>query len=166
MQTNISTERLSLRVVTTEDHEFICELVNTKGWLEFIGDRNVHSEDDAIKYIQKLNDNQNLTYWVVKIKETDKPIGIISFLKRDYLEHFDIGFAFLPEYNGYGYAYEAAKEVLSIVSKYPEYSTILATTIPSNEKSIRLLTKLGLRFEKELEVATEKLSCVFQCPMN
>ena len=82
---------------------------------------------------------------------------MISFLKRDYLENFDIGFAFLPEFAGLGYAYEAAKEILSIVSTYPAYHTVLATTIPHNLRSIKLLIKLGLYFEKELEVGNQKL---------
>jgi RimJ/RimL family protein N-acetyltransferase len=160
MQNIIITERLTLNVLTTDDYEFIMAILNTKGWIEFIGDRNIHSKDDAIAYIQRINDTQNLTYWVVKLTDTNTPIGIISFIKRKYLEHFDIGFAFLPEFNGHGYASEAAKEVLSIAGKYPEYATILATTIPHNLQSIKLLTKLGLHFEKEIEVDNEKL-CLY-----
>ena len=93
----------------------------------------------------------------MRLKDTPTPLGIISFLKRHYLEHFDIGFAFLPEYNGCGYAYEAAEKVLSIASQQAEYSTILATTIPQNIASIKLLNKLGLHFEREIEVANDIL---------
>jgi RimJ/RimL family protein N-acetyltransferase len=100
---------------------------------------------------------QNLYYWVVCLKDNLAPIGIITFMKRTYLDHFDIGFAFLPQYNGKGYAYEAAKEVLSIVSEMPEHSIVLATTLPDNISSIRLLTKLGLCFVREIEVGSEKL---------
>ena len=157
MQNNLSTERLSLAILTLDDHEFISRLVNSKGWIEFIGDRNVHSKEDAIAYINKILGTENLFYWVVRQKTTGIPIGIISFLKRAYLDHFDIGFAFLPEYFGNGYALEAAKEVLSVVSLNPIYNPILATTIPDNTKSIKLLNKLGLHFQKEIEVGNERL---------
>jgi len=157
MQNRISTERLCLQLLTLDDHDFILRLLNTNGWIEFIGDRGVHSKDDAITYINKIIGTENLFYWIVRIKDDNTPIGIISFLKRAYLEHFDIGFAFLPAYNGNGYAYEASKEVLAIVSKNPGYSPVLATTIPQNINSIKLLTKLGLHFEKEIEVEGEKL---------
>jgi len=157
MQNIIYTERLTLNILTADDYEFIMAIVNTKGWIEFIGDRNVHSKDDALAYIQKINNTKNLTYWVVRITDTNLPVGIISFIKRKYLDHFDIGFAFLPEFSGKGYAYEAAKEVLSIAGRHPEYSSVLATTIPHNTKSIKLLTKLGLHFDKEIEVDKEKL---------
>ena len=157
MNTTITTERLILNTIAVSDSDFMFALLNSKGWLEFIGDRKVHSGEDAIEYIKKIQKTKDLTYWVVRLKSDDTPIGIISFLKRSYLENFDIGFAFLPEFFGRGFAYEAAKEVLSIVSKQPEYATILATTIPGNINSIRLLNKLGLYFEKEIEVENEKL---------
>ena len=98
MFTKISTERLSLDLLAPADAEFMQELLNTKGWLQFIGDRNIHSKEDAIKYINKINTTPNFYYWTVRLTDTHEPIGIISFIKRDYLEHFDIGFAFLPQY--------------------------------------------------------------------
>jgi ribosomal-protein-alanine N-acetyltransferase len=157
MQNTISTKRLNLNLLTLDDRDFIIKLVNSKGWLEFIGDRNVHSTEDAIAYISKIVNTQNVFYWVVRLKDKNTPIGIISFLKRAYLKNFDIGFAFLPEYNGNGYAYEAAKEILSMVSKVPGYYPVLATTVPQNVHSIKLLVKLGLHFEKEIEVEKQVL---------
>ncbi len=157
MKTKIITQRLILSPITEDDYSFMFVLVNTKGWLEFIGDRKVHSSEDSIKYIQKIQKTKDLTYWVVRIKDSNASIGIISFLKRSYLENFDIGFAFLPEFYGYGYAYEAAKEVLAVVSKQPEHAKVLATTIPENTNSIKLLTKLGFHLEKEIEIQNEKL---------
>lgn len=150
MQFRFSTERLLLEPITTGDHAFVAELVNTKGWLEFIGDRQVHSEEEAIRYIKKILNTPDLYYWVVRLKESNIPVGILSFLKRGYLDHFDIGFAFLPAYNGQGYAHEAAKEVLAVVSQDSKYTTILAVTLPHNHSSIKLLVKLGLHFEKEI----------------
>ena len=48
----LATDRLTLRPFTNADAGFIVELVNTPGWLEFIGDRNIHTEEDAINYLQ------------------------------------------------------------------------------------------------------------------
>ena len=157
MQPTIITSRLNLNIVTEADYDFMMAIVNSKGWLEFIGDRNVHCKEDAIAYIKRILTTANLNYWVVTIKETNLPIGIISFIKRTYLDHFDIGFAFLPQFNGYGYAYEAAKEVLLIATQYPQYDTISATTLPKNVKSITLLNKLGLQFYKAIKVDTDTL---------
>lgn len=157
MKNKLITQRLLLDIITTEDFEFLQKLVNTKGWLEFIGDRKIHSKEDAITYINKINSTPNFSYWVVRTKAEHMPVGIISFLKRNYLDHYDIGFAFLPEFNGLGYAYEAAKEVLNAAHENPDYSPVLATTLPHNTSSIKLLNKLGLEFEKEIQVGKEKL---------
>jgi len=157
MQSLFSTERLLLNLLKEDEHAFISELVNSKGWIEFIGDRNVHSEEDAINYIRKIRNTPDLHYWVVRLKDGNTPIGIISFLKRAYLDHFDIGFAFLPGYQGQGYAREAAGAVLDHVRQLPGYSTVLATTLPENIRSIQLLNKLGLYFEKEIQVEGDML---------
>jgi RimJ/RimL family protein N-acetyltransferase len=157
MQKYITTDRLLLRFIAMEDTEFIISLVNTEGWLTFIGDRNVHTQSEARAYIEKLLNTEDLFYWVVSLKEHNIPIGIVSFLKRAYLEHFDIGFALLPDFYGHGYAYEATREVLSMVSKNPIYRTVLATVLPHNTKSINLLKKLGLHFDKEINYENSKL---------
>ena len=158
MQNSISTDRLFLNILTIEDSEFIIQLVNSKGWLEFIGDRHVHTKEESIAYIQKILSTENIYYWVVRIKDGNIPVGIVTFIKRDWLENFDIGFAFLAEYTGCGYAYESSKEVLKlVVITNPEYHPVLATTTPNNVQSIKHLKKLGLYFEKEIEAGGEKL---------
>ena len=157
METLITTDRLLIEPLALTYNTFILELVNSNGWLEFIGDRNVHSEDEALAYIQKIKDNPNITYWVARLKETNTPTGVITLIKRDYLEHHDIGFAFLPVVANKGYAYEAAKAVLSEIIKNAAHSHILATTMAANSSSIRLLEKLGLQFNKEIEVENKKL---------
>lgn len=151
------TERLLLKTVDAGDADFIQALVNTDGWLRFIGDRNIRSRADALQYIDRLLGAENLRYWVVRTKESGMPVGIVSFLKRDYLEHFDIGFAFLPLFFGKGYAFEATGTVLNIVTQYPAYQTVLATTMPSNEASIRLLEKLKFHLKDQLEHNGETL---------
>ena len=99
MKDSFTTERLRLGFIHPEDHAFVLELVNTKGWLQFIGDRHVHSKEEAIAYINRILSTQDLFYWVARTKTENIPVGIISFLKRSYLDHFDIGFAFLPSYS-------------------------------------------------------------------
>ena len=165
IQNSILTDRLNLKKLRVDDHDFILSLVNTKGWIENIGDRNIHSETEAIEYINKILWTENFIYWVVRIKDDHTPIGIISLIKRNYLENFDIGFAFLPAYNNYGYAYEAAKAVLLMISKLPEFKIVLATTIFSNKSSIKFLTKIGFRYEKENETENEKMHIYTNAPL-
>lgn len=150
MQDHFSTQRLLLDLVTESDHAFILAIVNSEGWLRFIGDRNIHSTEESIAYIKRIKDTPDFFYWIVRLKDSHTPIGIISFLKRSYLDHFDIGFALLPDFVGFGYAHEAAEAVLSAAKT--QYAPILATVVPQNSSSIRLLTKLGFHFDKEINL--------------
>jgi len=45
------TKRLLLREFSTDDAEFIIKLVNTPGWLQYIGDKNIKSIEEAEYYL-------------------------------------------------------------------------------------------------------------------
>ena len=157
LPTSTTTQRLSIERLALHNNKFIRELVNTEGWIQFIGNRSIYSDMNATTYIQKIIDNPNLNYWVVQLKDTKTEIGLITFIKRDYLDHHDIGFAFLPNFQHHGYAYEASHAILDSILAKDNCTHVLATTIPENTKSIALLKKLGLSFEKEIEPNNVKL---------
>ncbi|HEX8332352.1 MAG TPA: GNAT family N-acetyltransferase [Segetibacter sp.] len=157
VQSFITTARLIIKPLGLSDDNFILELVNTEGWIKFIGNRNITSQAEASAYIQRILENEKVAYWVVHLTENGDKIGIVTFIKRDYLEHHDIGFAFLPAFCKKGYAYEATSAVLNQLIRDHNLSHIFATTVPENITSARLLNKIGLVFEKEIEVEKEKL---------
>lgn len=148
----LETERLRLREFTLNDTEFIIELLNSPGWLQFIGDRNVKTEEQARTYIDNgpLNSYRLNGYglWLVEIIEDRKPIGMCGIINREYLDNPDIGFAFLPKYQGQGYAFEVVSATMDYAKQHLQILKMEAITIAENEKSIRLLEKIGLRFSK------------------
>jgi ribosomal-protein-alanine N-acetyltransferase len=151
----METFRLLLFKLSAADAAFMFELLNTPLWIKFIGDRNIKTIADAEAYIQKVNDNPTADYWVVKLKDQQTTLGVVTFMKRDYLDHYDIGFAFLPAYNKQGYAYEASKRLLEEVN--PHHQQIVATVLKENKSSIQLIEKLGLQLDKEIVVNNEAL---------
>ena len=157
MQDNYKTERLELNKLSPDDVDFIFELVNTPGWLKFIGDRNVRTKEDAAGYIQKILGLPGIHYRVVKLAAEQVPVGVVTFIQRDYLEHPDIGFAFLPQYAKQGYAFEASREVLHDLCSADKNPVVLATTIKDNTASIQLLTKLGFGFRNEIRIGADTL---------
>ena len=157
MQKTYNTNRLRLTPIQWKDAGFIFELMNTEGWIKFIGDRNIKSIEDAQEYIRKTLGDPNIRYWLVKTQKEKQSIGLISFVKRDYLDHFDLGFAFLPAFQHKGYAFEAAGEVLRDQLKEVSHKTILATARPENLPSLNLLKKLGFHFLKKMEHDHKKL---------
>ena len=146
------TPRLLLRELTAEDAPFIFKLVNEPAWLQFIGDKGVRTIEDAVQYILngpvKSYTANGFGLWLVQLKEGSIPIGMCGLIKRDALEHVDIGFAFLAVHNGRGYGFEAATAVLDYAKNKIGLPHILAITNQDNVRSIRLLEKLGLTFER------------------
>ena len=162
MQKTYTTERLKLDRLNLNDAAFIFELLNTEGWIKFIGDRNIRSIEDSEKYIEKTIRNPDIIYWVVKTIDEKDSMGIISFVKRENLELRDIGFAFLPIFSKRGYAFEAAETVLKDLLHDPDSQVILATTKAENINSIKLIEKLGFQFDKAIENGDTKslLYCI------
>jgi RimJ/RimL family protein N-acetyltransferase len=156
MNVSIETERLNIRPLRIEDADFIIQLLNTKGWLQFIGDRNVKDAQSANEYIQRILSNNKFFYNVFEIKETNTPIGIVTFLYRENYDSPDIGFAMLSQYEKRGYAFEATKKYLVKLIEN-NICKIIAITKPENKNSIRLLIKLGLHFEKTFLENNEEL---------
>ena len=95
--------------------------------------------------------------WTVELKDGGTPIGICGFVKRDTLPDADIGFAFLPQFAGRGYALEAAVGVMDYGRDVLHLPRVLAITTQDNESSGRLLGKLGFEFERLIEQNGEEL---------
>jgi RimJ/RimL family protein N-acetyltransferase len=150
MYRQIETERLLIRPIKTSDKSFILDLLNTQGWLQFIGDRKVKDEIDAEKYIQNILDNNNFFYSVFELRNVNKPVGIITFLYRDNQKFPYIGFAILPEFDKKGYAIEATKKYLEEIATEKKVNKVIAITLPDNIKSIKLIERLGLKYEDEI----------------
>lgn len=146
----LETERLRLREFTLADTDLVLRLLNSPGWLEFIGDRNVKSETQAIEYLKngpfKSYQAYGYGFWLVEKKEDEQAIGACGLLNRENLDSPDIGYAFLPAYSGCGYACETATRVLDYAFETLMIPKIYGICKPHNMNSIRLLEKLDLTF--------------------
>lgn len=155
----LETERLILRLVEESDAEFILDLLNQPSFIEFIGDRGVRSVGEARGYIAsrftKSQEENGYSLYVVELKDGSTPIGICGFVKRDTLPDPDIGFAFLPQYCGKGYAVESAQGVMEYGSNVLNFDRVLAITTQGNESSGKLLEKAGFTFERLIEMPTD-----------
>ncbi len=172
----VETERVVLREMTAEDAEFVLDLLNQPSFIKYIGDRKVRSPEAARDFIENryrasYRDHGFGLYTVELREEAEKPksnsetenrrpktkIGICGFVKRDYLPAPDIGFAFLPAFEGKGYAFEAASAAMTYGREALGFTRVLAITTLDNHSSGRLLGRLGFRYDGEIENENEKL---------
>lgn len=152
----IETERLGLRWLTDTDDEFILDLLNQPSWLKYIGDRGVRNIEDARAYIHNgplaMISQYGFGLYLVELKASRISIGLCGLLKREALDDVDIGFAFHPDYQGSGYAREAANACLDYARDHIGLERLVAITMPTNNDSIKLLDSLGMQYERNLSL--------------
>jgi RimJ/RimL family protein N-acetyltransferase len=154
----LETERLILRQFTADDAAFILRLVNEPSFIQNIGDRGVRALDDARAYIFRVlqsYEKNGFGLYLVELKESGEPIGMCGLIKREELEDVDIGYAFLPEFWSKGYAVESALAVKAYARDVVGLKRLVAITDPENQGSIRVLEKIGLRFERTIRLSED-----------
>lgn len=160
MDNRIDTPRLLIRPVEIKDGAFIVKLLNSPKWLKYIGDRNVHTLLDGENYIREkmLPQLERLGFgnYVVIRKEDQVKMGTCGLYDREGLAGVDIGFAYLPEFEGNGYATEAGKKVLNYCRENFGLVKVSGITTVNNFSSQRLLKKLGLTYSRNVQLPGDK----------
>lgn len=162
------TSRLILRQVVTDDAAFILALLNDPAFLQYVGDKQVRNLGSAKSYILEgpAASYQTFGYglYLVELAHSGIAIGICGLLKRDFLEHADLGFALMPEYCGHGYAFESAQATLKLARDKLQLVQVVAFAAHDNERSIKLLEKLGMSFNKQIVLpGTDKQVNLYGC---
>lgn len=153
----LRTARLTLRPFVLDDAPFVVELLNDPGWLRFIGDRKVRTDDDAREYLRNgaiaHAAQHGFALGAVQRSSDAVPIGMCGLIRREGLDDVDLGYAFLPAYRGQGYAREAAAAWLACGLQRFNLRRIVAITSVDNVASGKVLEAIGMRFERRLRVS-------------
>jgi len=148
----LETPRLRVRELSPGDAAFILELLNEPAFIRNIADRGVRTEEDAVRYLLEgpMASYKRFGFglFAVELKDSEVPIGMCGLLKRDVLDHPDIGFAFLQRHWRMGYAEESATAVLAYGLNTLKLERVLAITALDNHGSMHVLEKIGLRFDR------------------
>lgn len=165
----LETERLALREVTADDAAFVLDLLNSPGFLENIGDRGVRSLDEARAYIAERvlgsYREHGFGMWLTQQKADARPIGLAGLVRREGLEMPDVGYAFIADAWGRGYAQEAAAAVLAHAQGPMGIPKLAAITTPENFASMAVLRKIGFTFQGMITLpGAERESTYFTAP--
>jgi RimJ/RimL family protein N-acetyltransferase len=150
----LGTARLQLREIEDADAAFLLQLLNSRDFIDNIGDRRVRTLDDSRRYIDssiRASYRQHgMGLWVVEERDSSAALGLCGLLKRETLELPDVGYAFLPHAYGRGFATEAAAACLQYGRSVLGLAGICAIVVAHNKASIRVLEKIGLRYQREV----------------
>ncbi len=155
----LQSARLSLRTIEEADAPFYLNLLNTREFIDNIGDRGVRTLAAARETIASgpvaMQAALGHSIYLVELKDSAVAIGMCGLIKRDTLSEVDLGYAFLPAYFGHGYGVEAAAAVLEHARSALHMRRLVAITSPGNTASNALLQKIGMRFDKLVYLTPE-----------
>ncbi len=163
----ITTARTTITPITLEDAAFFVELMNSPGWIKYIGQRDIKDTDSAGAYIdrnllQSKREN-GFGYYLVRQRQGNAPMGICGFLKKPDLAFPDFGFAFLPQYGGQGMAEESCRRVFEHDVETFDFKVLDAVTRHDNVRSIRLLEKLQFNYQEALtDEPVQEALCLYR----
>ena len=155
--TPLITERQIIRPFVVEDAPFILRLLNEPSFIENIVDKGVRTLPQAEDYLRQGPLASYATHghglWMVQHRVTGAPMGMCGLIKRETLPEIDLGYAFVPEFWGLGFAQEAAAACVAFGWEQLRCEGILAIVSPGNRPSIRLLEALGFVAQGRMELA-------------
>lgn len=153
----LETDRLILRKLEESDYERLFLLDSDPEVMKYIGVpvlKDVNQSKDVIRTIQKQYEDNGIGRFAVIEKESNLLIGWsgLKFLTQEingYNNVYELGYRFMPEYWGKGYALESAKASLDYGFNDLNIDIIYAMAHSENDASNHILQKLG--FERMSE---------------
>ncbi len=159
------TPRLRLRLLSAQDTGFMLELLTDPAFRANVGDRGVYDLESAARYIEQGPGASYAQFgfcmYAVEHRDSGRALGLCGLLRRDSHPDVEIGFAMLPIGRGQGYASEAAAAALQLGIGHFGLQRIVAITAPDNQGSIRILQRLGFRFERMVHYTADGESRLF-----
>lgn len=139
------TQRLIIRHAKTADVAALLKLVNQDDFIEYIGDKEIYTPQQALEYIKssfiRAHKAQGFGPYVITLAD-NRFVGVIGFYQRKVLNCSDLGFAILKDHQQQGYAFEAASTLIQHRAQFG-ITTLSAITSSQNKGSQALLIKLG-----------------------
>lgn len=143
----LTTERLTLRQLSTDDQQDIFALRSDPAINKYLGRAPSETMEDAINFINKINENiknNNSLYWVITLTETKTFVGTICLFDfSDEKNSCEIGYELMTKFQGQGIMKEAAVAVINYTFQTLQFQKMVAFTHKENQHSTKLLTKLN-----------------------
>jgi len=159
----IETERLRLRPPRTEDQAAVAELIGDPDVMRFIGNGETGDADDAAAQIESMQrgwSEDGFGRFIVVRKEDGAAIGRVGPLAWDPRlwrsgiraeigneAEIELGWTLLRSAWGQGYATEAAAAARDWILREIRPRRLISLIHPENERSLRVASKLGERFD-------------------
>ncbi|WDE04400.1 GNAT family N-acetyltransferase [Thalassomonas viridans] len=146
------TSRLVLRVANLDDAPLMITLMNEPAYLENIGDKEVRNLSDAVNYLKTgpmaMQQELGFSLYCCQRKDTGQTIGLTGLIKRQGIEHPEVGYAILSEHCRQGFGLESVEGVIKHAREELKLPVLQAITSVGNTASVKLLERLEFNFQR------------------
>lgn len=154
----LETDRLKVRESTVEDVDEFYRIYREPSITLYM--ENLYTEREAElaymrAYIDQIYGFYGYGIWTVILKKTGQVIGKAGLSVREGYEMPELGFVIDAGYQHQGYGYEVCEAILRYAKRELDFDSVQALVKKENLISVRLLTKLGFVFKRNV---TEKNS--------
>lgn len=154
MNVILETNRLLLRELASDDAEDFYRLNLNPNVIRYTGNSSFKSIEEAREFLENYKDYQVNGYgrWAVILKDSNQFLGWCGLKFGEMENETDIGFRFFEEEWNKGYATESANACLHYGFAKLNLKRIIGRAMKENKASIKVLQKIGLKYEKEAEL--------------
>lgn len=143
----LDTERLRLRPATLDDLD-AWHAISRDAEAAWYGEPQSSLEDSRTSLEKRIDhqDRHGFSLWAVELKDTGAVVGVAGLVHLQDGPEIEVGYRFLRNFWGSGYATEAARAALAFGFDELGLERIVAVTLPDNRASRRVMEKCGLTF--------------------
>jgi ribosomal-protein-alanine N-acetyltransferase len=148
----METDRLVLRALLMEDADFIYKEWGDPVVTHYMRDeeplKSLEHAKEMLRPLQTPEKMPGFKWWGIELKSTGHLIGTCGYCRWDKNHHrAEIGYDMWPEYWGQGLMPEAIQALIRFGFETLELNRVEATTHTENQRSQRVLEKLGFQRE-------------------
>lgn len=160
---HITTQRLTLRHHRIEDFEPMAALFATD-WSRYMGGP-ITAEELWRWMGAEITSWQWLGFgsWAIELTKTGKLIGQVGINHPPQFPEVELGWCVFPEYEGKGYAFEAAMAAREWGFGPGGLTSLVSYIDPENDRSIALAERLGAKRDADA-LAPEQCDLVYRHP--
>ncbi|WP_226673414.1 GNAT family N-acetyltransferase [Rossellomorea aquimaris] len=146
----VTIERCELHILNKDDTYRIKKLYDDDRVRKYLGGT-VSEESFTHRFNEMLHSSNKEHYWTIFNKSTQEFMGMVFLDTYHDGVQTEIGYQFLPEFWGKGFAREVIKAVIQYGFETMGLDKVVAETQSQNQASCRLLISVGMRFEGTIQ---------------
>ena len=150
----LETQRLILRRIRVSDYSDMYEYSSdyeVTRYLTWHPHKSVDDSKEYTEYLQKRYNDGKFFDWGLEHKDSKKFVGTCGFTTINLNNNqAEVGYVLSRKYWGQGLIPEALSSIMDFGFNYIGFDKIEARFLDGNEKSRRVMQKMGMSFEKKM----------------